>query len=323
MNVRQSASEIEADAARWVMRLDRDGREAVRADLEAWLEGDIRRAGALLQAEAAWTRLDRAAGTVSRESRKARRGAWRMPSRRILLGGFAAAAATFIAGVAIIPQQPRSYVTTLGEIRRLPLADGSTASINSSSRMNVDFKTDLRRVALERGEAWFQVARDPSRPFRVEIGRVRVQAVGTAFSVRRLHDGVEVRVTEGVVKVWVEGTAGRTVELAAGTTSFVGEGRDSASPPVVAPTEIDRDLAWRSGQIDLAGETLQEAVAEFNRYNARALVIGDEALASERLYGVFRLDDPEGFARSVAVSLEATATSDAAEIRLSRPQTNR
>lgn len=316
MNVRQSASEIETDAARWVMRLDREGRSALDAELEAWLAGDPRRAGALLQAEAAWMTLDRARAGKG-VGRSLPLSGLRVPPR-FLAGGLAAAAAAVVATVLFVTSQSQDYVTATGEIRRLPLQDGSTASINSASRVEVDFGDRLRRVRLERGEAWFQVARDSSRPFRVDIGRVRVQAIGTAFSVRKVEDGVEVSVTEGVVKVWVDGTSGRTVELSAGAASFVGEGRDSPSPAVAAPARIDRELAWRSGRIDLAGETLGEAAAEFNRYNARSLVIEDEELAGERLYGVFRLDDPEGFARSVALSLDATATADEGSIVISR-----
>lgn len=317
VNVRQSASEIEAEAARWVMRLDREGRSsAVEADLEVWLAQDTRRVGALLQAEAAWSLADRASHFEGSASRAA---AWLRPPRRAFLAGAAAAAAaaaTAVTGVVILTR-PDRYVTAVGEIRRLPLKDGSTASINTASELVVDFGDRLRRVRLDKGEAWFQVAKDASRPFRVEVGRVRVQAIGTAFSVRKTDAGVEVRVTEGVVKVWVDGGPGPGVELTAGAKSVV---RDDtgASAPVSEPSTIDRDLAWRSGKIDLAGETLGEAVAEFNRYNARTLVLDDAALADEKLYGIFRLDDPEAFAASVALSLDASVRTDSATIRIGR-----
>ncbi|MDY6922503.1 MAG: FecR domain-containing protein [Pseudomonadota bacterium] len=317
MNVRQSASHIEDDAARWVMRLDREGRAALDGELQAWLAGDPRRAGALLQAEAAWSVLDRARLAGPERRRPAPFGV--ASPRRLVLGGLAAAAAAAVAGI-LLMGQPETYATTVGEVRRLPLEDGSSASINSASRLEVDFGDRLRRVRLDEGEAWFQVARDETRPFRVDAGRVRVQAVGTAFSVRRVASGVEVRVTEGRVKVWVDGASAHTVELPAGTSSFVAGGAATPSRPVSVPSEIDRELAWRSGRIDLAGETLGQAAAEFNRYNARALVIEDAALADERLYGVFRLDDPEGFAGGVAVSLGAEVSSDASTIRIDRAE---
>ena len=110
-------------------------------------------------------------------------------------------------------------------------------------------------------------------------------------------------VTEGVVKVWVAGSESNAVSLSAGSSLFMAD--DASIPPQVAsaaPT-IERKLAWRGGRLDLSGETLGEAVAEFNRYSPTPIVVDDEAVASKRLYGVFRLDDPEGFARTAAVTL--------------------
>lgn len=81
-----------------------------------------------------------------------------------------------------------------------------------------------------------------------------------------------------------------------------------------------RSLAWRNGKIYLAGDRLDVAVAEFNRYNRRQLVVGDAAIAGERLDGVFRTDDPEGFAKAVEVGLTVPVDlSDPAQIRIGKP----
>lgn len=66
---------------------------------------------------------------------------------------------------------------------------------------------------------------------------------------------------------------------------------------------IERKFAWRAGRLDLSGETLAEAAAEFNRYNPTPIVIAEQDIAAKWLFGVFRLDDPEGFARTAAVTL--------------------
>ncbi len=305
MSVRQTADEIETDAARWVMRLDREGHvPALTADLESWLAGDARRAGALLQAEAAWTLLDR--GQMLNHGERGasrRRRPVQLGRRELLIGGGAAIAAS-VAGLAVFRPSSDRYGTALGEIRRIPLADGSTVAINTASTIDVELAPKLRRVRVDKGEAWFQVAKDRSRPFLVEAGAVRVQAVGTAFSVRRRDGGAEVLVTEGVVKVWAVGAAGQVTRLAAGERAFVTD-KAAVSESATEPSEVDRQLAWRAGKIDLAGETLGQAVAEFNRYNTRSLVVANAALSSERLYGIFRIDDPEGFAQAVANSLGA------------------
>jgi len=315
--VRESPDKIEEDAARWVMRIDREGRGALAHELDQWLAGDSRRAGALLQAEAAWSILDRARLAPPRWDRRTP-----ITSRRRLISiavGGAAAAAAAVGGVALL-SPGQTFVTTTGEIRRIPLRDGSTAAINSGSRLDVRFDDQVRRVRLTDGEVWFRVAKDERRPFLVEAGLVRIEAVGTAFSVRRRDDGVEVRVTEGVVEVWVDGVAGQAIRVPAGVSTFVSTGATFEKTTKRDPAEIERSLAWRTGWIDLAGETLAEAAEELNRYNTRKLYIDGDALGQERLYGTFRLDDPEGFAASAALSLDADVTSDAENIRLRRAE---
>jgi len=297
MNARETAAEIEEMAARWVVRIDREGlSEALAADLEAWRSADPRREGAFLQAEAAW-RLLEAPQATSAPRRVP-------PSRRLLIGGGVGALAAAAAGVAVFVTSPTRISTVKGEIRRVPLADGSVAAVNTDSRVEIDFAKALRRVRLARGEAWFQVAKNAQRPFVVEAGSIRVRAVGTAFSVRRRAGGAEVCVTEGVVEAWTDGQAGPPVRIAAGGQAYVGD--DAAIiTPVAAPSAVDRALAWRTGRIDLAGETLAAAAADFNRYNTQQIVVDDPDLAREQLYGVFRTDDPEGFVRAVEASLGA------------------
>jgi transmembrane sensor len=299
------------------MRIDREGRGALAHELEQWLAGDSRRAGALLQAEAAWSILDRARLAPPRWDRPTP-----VTSRRRLISiavGGAVAAAAAVGGVALL-SPGQTFVTTTGEIRRIPLRDGSTAAINSGSRLDVRFDDHVRRVRLTDGEVWFRVARDENRPFLVEAGPVRIEAVGTAFSVRHRDDGVDVRVTEGLVEVWVDGLAGQAIRVPAGVSTFVSTGVTFKKTTKRDPAGIERSLAWRTGWIDLAGETLMEAAEELNRYNTRKLYIDGDALGQERLYGTFRLDDPEGFAASAALSLDADMTTDADSIRLRRAE---
>ncbi|WP_307364579.1 FecR domain-containing protein [Brevundimonas sp. SORGH_AS_0993] len=322
MSKRETADEIEADAARWVLRLDADGGAAeTRQALEDWLDGDARRRGAFLQAEAAWALLDPVCSIGALEDAGASpepeasplpsRG---MPRRRLLAGAGGLLAASLGAGFFWLGRGD-DYHTALGEIRRVPLKDGSVAAINTDSRIKVALADRERAVSVDQGEAWFQVAKDASRPFIVSAGPARVRAVGTAFSVRRHPDGAEVLVTEGVVEAWREGGAEPPMRLVAGDRAVIADDAppQKASP---APSEVDRRLAWRAGRIDLEGEALAQAAEEFNRYNSRQIVVAP-TLASEQLYGVFRTDDPEGFARAVQASLGARIDlSDAQTIRI-------
>lgn len=127
-------------------------------------------------------------------------------------------------------------------------------------------------------------------------------------------------VTEGVVKVWVAGAESKAVSLSAGSSLFMADDPNVRSEVASAAPTIERKLAWRGGRLDLSGETLGEAVAEFNRYSPTPIVVEDQAIASQRLFGVFRLDDPEGFARTAAVTLGASVSHQEDKIVISSDQ---
>lgn len=310
---RRSASEIDLDAARYVAQMDGEGWTDDReAELQRWLALDPRHPGALLRAQAAWMALDPPhLAQVEPEPAPPER---RIGRRAILAGGAAAVAASVAGGLMLFGGT--SYATSVGEIRRVPLGDGSIAAINTASAIDVKLDDAARNVRIEKGEAWFQVAKDRQRPFVVAAGRARVRAVGTAFSVRRRANGADILVTEGEVEVWADGAEGHRVRLKAGMRGFVAD--DAAIEQAqAAPSAIDRALAWRGGKVDLAGDRLDMAVAEFNRYNQRHLVIADPGLAAEQLDGVFRTDDPDGFARAVHIALGVPVDlSDPAQIRI-------
>jgi len=306
MTEAESAEQIDEAAFAWVARLDREGHSPeIEQELQAWLEGDERRRGALLRAEALWGKLDRAALLHVYASRGSEQS---FPiTRRVAMWGSAVAASGIFAAWYFSGREAQTATTTSletvhGEVRSVPLADGSVVVMNTDSHVHIFMDSQIRRVQLASGEAWFDVEKNPNRPFVVEADRVRVQAVGTAFSVRRRVGGADVCVTEGIVEAWVEGTDHPRMRLEAGQQAFISEAKYVVAKPV-HDDDIDRRLAWRSGKIDLNGETLADAVAEFNRYNTRKLTLANETLAHRHIYGVFRAHDPEGFARAVSVSL--------------------
>jgi transmembrane sensor len=196
-----------------------------------------------------------------------------------------------------------SFETGRGELRKVPLTDRSLAAINTDSRIDVAMSPRRRDVHLIKGEAWFEVARNPDAPFVVSAGDIRVRAVGTAFSVRRRDDGADVLVTEGVVETWSVREPEKKTRLTAGDQAFVADAAKVAT--AYEPDEVTRRLAWRERKIILREETLSDAVAEFNRYNEQQIVIADPSLAGLKLVGGFDVDQPEAFARSVHAASDA------------------
>jgi transmembrane sensor len=316
-----SKFEDDHDAAvHWATRLDGEPLSVEEQQaLDVWILEDERRRGSLLRAEAALAFLDR--GRALSETGRETEGGVRSPNlgrRGFLIGGsLSALVATVAFGLFLVRYEPTTYQTALGEVRRVPLADGSIASINTDSKLAVVMQENRRKVKLESGEAWFQVAKDKARPFIVEAGHVRVEAVGTAFSVRRRDTGADVLVTEGVVDVWIEGSQGAHKRIAAGSRTFV-RSESPAIKAVNAWDDVERQLAWRTGELALNGESLAYAASELNRYNRRKLLIEDPQLAEKPLVGYFRTDQPENFARAVATMLDARLRLEGDTIRLSR-----
>jgi transmembrane sensor len=313
MSTQETAREVADQAAEWATRIDAGTIDPdTNETLRLWLEADPRHRGALLRSEAALSFLDRGRALAGVVPKPEPRPIW--IRRKLLFAGAALAAG--IAGVAILMTAPHRYDTGVGEIRQVPLSDGSLVAINTQSAFEVAMHPDLREITLTRGEAWFKVAHDKNRPFIVSAGRIRVRAVGTAFSVHRHDDGADVLVTEGVVETWTVGEEERRVKVEAGSKAYVAE--YEPPKPIAAAADIERSLAWRDGQIVLEGETLDDAVAQFNRYNTRKLVISDPDLAEEKLVGQFRATEPLTFAGAVATTLGATVVEDGDTIRLAR-----
>lgn len=310
----------EDEAARWAIRLDGEPlSEVEQGTLNAWLEADERRRGSLLRAEGALAYLDRGRALAEPpvEADDTYHSSLINRRRFIALGSIGGLATASLLGFVLTRSGAIEIQTAIGEVRRVPLSDGSVASVNTNSKIAVEMQGQRRQVKLEDGEAWFQVAHDKARPFIVEAGEVRVQAVGTAFSVRRREGGADVLVTEGVVETWIVGHENRRTRIAAGSKSFIADAAP-AIEVVEAPGDIDRALAWRTGELALNGESLAYAASELNRYNRRKLVIDDPKLAREPLVGYFRTDQPENFGRAVAAMVGARIEVEGDTIRLSR-----
>eukprot|EP01042_Synura_sphagnicola_P016914 gene16914-21381_t len=205
MTAKETAKEIDGVAADWAARLDRGVLSPAEDQaLEAWLAGDPRRAGAFARAQAVSLYSERARalgqGYDPEHFASPAIQPGKAVSRRQMLWGSGAAAASVAAvlGVGLAySARGETYSTHRGQMKVVPLSDGSVISLNTESRIRVVYTTTHRTVHLEEGEALFDVARDRVRPFLVLAGETQVFAVGTSFSVRHLGDApVEVLVRE-------------------------------------------------------------------------------------------------------------------------------
>jgi transmembrane sensor len=208
------------------------------------------------------------------------------------------------------PPGQDTYATTVGEIRRLVLPDGSVVELNTRSKIRIDFDARRRDVHLDRGEAFFTVARDAARPFRVSSHAAQIRAIGTRFSVYRQPSRTLVTVLEGIVAVQPETSPAQgAIELTAGHQVSVEADPDHASAGARAvPVDAARATSWRQHRLIFDNQPLSAVVAEFNRYNRQQLVLEDAALAAEGISGVFDSDKPQALVLFLTGNGSARAT---------------
>jgi transmembrane sensor len=198
-----------------------------------------------------------------------------------------ALAAVLILFVMIPNRQPQArsveYSTRIGETRSVRLADGSTADLNTDTRLTVTIGETQRRASLAEGEVLFHVAKDAARPFDVLFGHDSLRVVGTVFDV--LHTGQKSSITVAQGKVrFLRGA--RASLLVAGDQLVYG----SDTGPRIRHVDPSAASAWRKGYLIYDNATLAEIVADLNRYFTRKIVIVEIAAARQRFSGALRVD---------------------------------
>jgi transmembrane sensor len=259
---------------------------------------------AFLRLEAAWTKANRlrALGSFTAEPKPSWTGRAAMPIAAALVAALGL-------GAALTLNWPNreEFETAIGGHETIPLADGSKVELNTDSRLRVAAMDDQRRVILDKGEAYFEVAKDPARPFVVEAAGQRVTVLGTKFSVR-IEDGeVRVAVTEGRVRVELPAALHvAPVVLTPGGVANSGAGGVLVSAKAVP--QVEESLSWRSGMLIFRNATLAEAAADFNRYNRTKLVMSDAELGRIQIGGSFRATNLDGFVRLLERGFDVRAT---------------
>lgn len=193
--------------------------------------------------------------------------------------------------------------TVHGQQRLTRLADGSSIRLNSATTLDVRLTGTRRVVRMIDGEALFDVARDRQRPFIVDLGGARVQVVGTSFNIRKRLDRSELTVTSGLVEVSDAG--GQVIRVGAGEATLIRPGLLATANPGEAL--IRQRTAWREGVIELNDETIEEAVAEFNRYRDQPIVVADPRIGSLVVSGRFGIRESREFVEALKSSLAINA----------------
>lgn len=297
------------EAHRWFMRRTENNLPPEEEEtFQTWLKQDPRHRALYAQAHGVWGAAAQMGHLRGEESDSSDVGvvdadlhpSWFRRNVGVALGGAAAVFAMILVGANVFLTAPGEQVdepyfaTATAEIREVALDDGTVITLGAESEIDVRFSEGRRQVALLSGEAFFDVAKDASRPFFVDIDDTQIRVVGTAFDVRRGAAGVDVSVLEGVVEVLRPDD-----ESELNTTRVVLEAGEQvastsgAGLTAVTPVSVKAPGAWRQGRLVFDNVTLREVIVDLDRYYDGDIVIDGDEIAMMRVTASYRTDDIE------------------------------
>ena len=286
------------DALKWFVLLHSgDATDFDRAGHARWMAADPAHFRAYMQLSSIWSDMD-ALGDPRRE-RVPEAGRRRVVTRRTVLGAGAGAAALGAVAYSLpVAAWLSDYSTGTGEQKTVTLADGSTASLDADTSLSVDFTGRERSLQLTRGRAYFDVAKDPSRPFIVHAKKGSTTALGTRFLVHQWDDSVTVSVEESAVSVVAPDRSKAVLQAGQDISYALGGGLGA-----VEPTDIDADTAWRRGKLIFQNRPLGQVVSDVNRYRSGMIRIIDSRLQTMRISGIFDVSHPDGVLDAITTAL--------------------
>lgn len=331
MPEREKACEIEDAATTWAAMAERGLTASEKVEFDRWIEGDSRRLGAYVRAQAAWIHAERAAAlghmpkgqleTIT-EPQPAGTGYRHSLSRRTVIGSSGALAASIAAAYVIGVTRYRTLESGVGEIRHIALEGGSTLTLDTDTRVDVGLSSNDRNLELKRGKLFLEVAKADT-PITVQVGNLLLETAQGAFSLENLVKlPIVALVTEGrlIVSQSRNMFAGhRTVSVHQGQAlSLVSNNElaESAVRNVDNPRKAEL-LAWREGMLSFGGDLLGDAVRAFDRYGSTRIIVTDPDLARQKIAGLFNASDPRGFAVSAAASFGGVVSSSGNAIKIS------
>ncbi|WP_323718090.1 FecR family protein [Paracoccus aminovorans] len=283
---------LSLEALQWFVAMQDEATAAPRRRAFATWIADPEHAAAYARAEALWARFEMVRPEYERMRRAGRIGQGGGIGRReALLGGLAATV-----GLSLGWRWARQsdYSAGIGQGRSLVLADGSRVELGPDAGISVELTPEARRIRLDRGQVWFQVAPDAARPFAVEAGAGRVVALGTAFDVNLRAGQVVVTVTEHAVSV----SAGEAAPVTLGQGWQMSYGARGLVPG--RPVDTQAATGWRQGRLVFDEVPLREVLAELQRYRRGRILLLDDAVGALPVTAIFDASDADAALSHIA-----------------------
>jgi transmembrane sensor len=311
---------ILAEAASWVTRLHGPARDTqLEQGLKRWLAEDPQHLTAFEITSEVWQNTGDLPAALPAPVVLKLQTRERAPR---LHWAIAAAMTGSLVVAAVKYWEDPTLSTSVGEQRSVMLDDGTRVLLNTASNLEVDYDERSRTVVLTTGEAFFDVARQPARPFVVMAGSQRIVALGTSFVVRHDREEVSVTLVEGklavapvAVPVDLKRPLPADFKLMKAGQRF--QYAKTGTPMVDAPS-IAKITAWQRGQLIFDRTPLREAIAEFNRYGKVKIRLDADLIGEIPIGGVFRIGDVLSFTDTVAASHDLSVERKGDEVTLRR-----
>lgn len=300
---------VDEVAQAWLIKMRGEDADALRGEFEAWLlasadHGEAYRRAEHRMAALAVLKTSQRHGTSHAEARRGRVRGW------LPWGAAATAIALLIvaigAGGASLPGQPGSasiaraaepLITQRGEIRTFRLADGSSATLDTDSRLDVAFAAGDRSVRLIRGRVRLTIARQDI-PLHIDAGRGTTIANNAEIDLSLDETGtVSAVLRRGEADLRAGAKTGSATELSQGKTLTY---RRDGKLQLGMAQASDIPANWPEGWAEYRSIRLDRLVAEANRYAVTPIVIDDAASTALEVSGRFHLSETDAFAERIA-----------------------
>lgn len=355
--------DLEELAFQWKVKSDSDEfSQEEKSQLDDWLKADVRHRVAFTRATRGWERADRLARVrplkgepdpdllldIDLATTGASEEALSTPTGlRFLYSRVGASRVAFVSGLAAVLCALfiacwhysesigwEQYSTGIGGTEQIPLPDGTRIHLNTDTVLAV--WPARREVRLTRGEALIEATKDASHPLKISAGEREFQTEGGRFDLR-LHASDDVELVVDTGRVDVRTSRGlSTSESGRFAADIVSAGYIARMRPGmihvawIAPDDLARKITWLAGLLSFHGDTLADAVSEFNRYNRKQIEISDPSIAKRQVGGVFQATDPDSFVAALhfAIGVEAVTIGGGSgrgygKLRLSKARTLR
>ncbi|MFD2556256.1 FecR family protein [Sphingobacterium tabacisoli] len=181
-----------------------------------------------------------------------------------------------------------TLTTPVGSTYHIILSDGTKVWLNASSRLRYPdhFEGNQRLVELS-GEAYFEVHKDPHKPFKVRSSRQEIQVLGTQFNVAAYDDEPIWRTTlvEGSVQV-SNNRSGKQQTLAPSQQAVLNN-----EEIIRKHVDVDTEISWKSGKFSFDNKSFDQIMKEMGRWYGFEVIYETEKPKNRMMGDAFRTDN--------------------------------